>query len=316
MAHFVGGDHWNVTAIQYDKIGRKQFVSLPYDSGTTPTLWTEYTYDNLSRPIQIKTPDGSISKNFYNEPLTTPRPDSASSLAGQTVKTQDAWGRERWSRTDAFGRLVEVVEPNPLGDGSVLTAQSLKTSYTYDPLNQLITTTQGSQTRSFRYDSLGRLTRQKLAEQTATIDDNGIYVGSGNQNAKWSDSFSYDSRSNLTQKIDARGVKTNFSYLVNGTSDPLNRLEGISYDTSSADTTYTINLAPTITLQYMPTGDKTRVWKVITAGISTEENAYDAESRISDYTLTLTSRPTYPMVTSYQYDTANRITQIQYPAQY
>lgn len=71
------------------------------------------------------------------------------------------------------------------------------------------------------------MTRQKLAEQAASISDAGVYIGTG---GLWSDSFSYDSRSNLTQRIDARGVKTNFSYYKGGTLDPLNRLHAITFD--------------------------------------------------------------------------------------
>ena len=98
-------------------------------------------------------------------------------------------GRQRRTKTDDFGRLVEVVEPNPTGDGTVAAAGSLQTSYSYDSLDQLTTVTQGSQTRSFKYDSLGRLTRQKLAEQTATLNDAGTYVGPNGTGAAWSDAF-------------------------------------------------------------------------------------------------------------------------------
>jgi YD repeat-containing protein len=187
----------------------------------------------------------------------------------------------------------------------------------YDPLDQLTTVTQGSQTKSFKYDSLGRLTRQKLAEQTATINDAGTYVGPTGQGATWSDAFTYDARSNITKRIDARGVETDFSYLISGNTDPLNRLQGISYDASAADQAYyTLGSAPAVTLSYMTTGDQTRVASVTTAGVATETNGYDTEGRISDYTLTLASRSSYPMQTSYSYDTANRLTQITYPAQY
>lgn len=48
----------------------------------------------------------------------------------------------------------------------------------------------------------------------------------------------------------------------------------------------------------------TRVKKVITDGVSTEENAYDAYGRVTDYTLTLDSRTSYPFETSYLYGTA------------
>lgn len=483
--YYVDATNTNKTSIQYDEMGRKKKVSMPYASSGSPAYWTEYTYDHLSRVTQFTAPDGSTSKTFFNE---AQKPDSATSSAGQTVRSQDAWGRERWARTDDFGRLVEVVEPNPQGSattpsinvalasnggatsassqnsaggnfpvssinngdrkgqgwgsgggwgdntynswpdwvqidfngsktineidvftiqdnysnpaeptetmtfstqgntsfnvqywdgsawvtvsggsvtgnnkvwrkftfsavstskirvtinsslnyysriaeveawtpavtssatGSVFDPGSMRTEYSYDRLDQLTQITQGAQTRSFKYDSLGRLTRQKLAEQTATLGDNGQYVEPGNQTPKvWSDAFVYDDRSNLTQRTDARGVRTNFSYQIGGYNDPLNRLQGISYDKTGADATYTIHDAPGVSIEYMTTGDKARVKKVITAGFSTEENTYDTEGRVTDYTMTLDSRASYPFVTSYQYDTASRLTEIRYPAQY
>lgn len=316
--YFVDATNQNKTSIQYDVMGRRKKVSMPYASSGSPAYWTEYAYDPLSRVTQTTAPDASTSKTFYNEdPGTVSRPDSAnptSTHKGQTVRSQDAWGRERWARTDAFGRLVEVVEPNPTGDGTVAASGSLMTSYSYNESDELVQITQGSQTRSFKYDSLGRLTRQKLAEQAATIDNDGIYDGTAP--FLWSDAFEYDSRSNLIKRTDARGVITNFSYQISSADDPLNRLHGISYDKTSADTTYTIHDAASVAIEYMTSGDKARVKKVITNGVSTEENTYDTEGRVTDYTMTLASRTSYPMVTSYVYDTASRLTEIRYPAQY
>ena len=134
------------------------------------------------------------------------------------MRAKDAWGRERWARVDAQNRLVQVVEPDPNGNGSVAT-NGLETNYAYDTLGNLTLTTQGAQTRSFKYDAMSRLTAQKLAERAATLNDSGAYVGAGT----WSDVFGYDTRSNLTQRTDARGVKTLFNY----GGDPLNRLQSV-----------------------------------------------------------------------------------------
>ncbi len=66
----------------------------------------------------------------------------------------------------------------------------------------------------------------------------------------------------------------------------------------------------------MTTGDKTRVKKVITSGVVTEENAFDGDGRISQYKMTLDSRTSYPFTTDYTYDTAHRLTQVDYPKAY
>ena len=187
------------------------------------------------------------------------------------------------------------------------------TRYTYDAVDQLTLITQGSQIREFKYDSLGRMLAQKLAEQSASINDSGTYVGASGSGRKWSDYFTYDDRSNLTQRIDARGVKTNFVY----NADPLNRLQSINFDKVGADTTHgTIHEAANITYNYMTAGDKERIYTASTAGVSTETYTYDVEGRVSNYKMSLTGRTSYPMDTSYLYDTANRLTEVRYPAQY
>ena len=66
----------------------------------------------------------------------------------------------------------------------------------------------------------------------------------------------------------------------------------------------------------MATGDKTRIKKVIAAGMSEEEYFYDTEGRLSDYKLTIQTRSNYPFQTSYLYDTLSRVTEIRYPQQY
>ena len=301
------------TKIKYDVIGRRWQESNPYPAASSPTKWTTYAYDNLSRVTNTTTPDGSTSKTFYNE---TTKPSSALTTAGSTVRSQDAWGRERWARSDDWGRIVELVEPNANGNGSVIASGNQVTRYTYDAVDQLTQIIQGSQTRKFKYDSLGRTIRQKLAEHAATINDAGAYVGVGGSGTLWSDSLSYDDRSNLTQRIDARGVKTNFSYLKSGSLDPLNRLQSISFDKTGADTTHTIHNASSITYIYMATGDKERISSVTSSGVSTETYTYDVEARISNYKMLLASRTSYPMDTTYSYDTANRLTSVTYPKQY
>ena len=292
---------------KYDLMGRVWKQSRPHRSGETQQ-WTETFYDALGRAERVVAPDGSESKSYFNE---TTRPSTASTQPGQTTRVLDAWGRERWARLDADGRLVEVVEPNPSGNGSVVASGNMVTNHVYDTLGNLTQVNQGQQQRKFRYDSLNRLTHQKLAEESPTLNDSGQYVGTGT--GIWSETFTYDERSNLITQTDARGVKTNYSY----NSDPLNRLQSVSYDTSGfGDTTHPILAAASVTYEYMTAGDKTRVFKVTAAGVSTDEYGYDSEGRVSSRTLTMTSRTSYPMVTNYIYDTLNRVTDVQYPAQY
>jgi YD repeat-containing protein len=290
------GGAWDVVDTIYDSMGLVSQESRPYRSGDT-IQWTTTTYDAPNRIISVQHPDGSTMQSFYNE---SSRPNVASISPGETTRIQDAWGRERWSREDSSGRTVEVVEPNPSGSGSVTTG-GLVTTYAYNTLDDLVLVTQGSQTRSFKYDSLGRLSAQKSAEGNAKLNDAGVFVGSGT----WSDVFTYDDRSNMISHTDARGVKTIFSY--NG--DPLNRLQSVSWDTTGfGDTANPILAAPTVTFQYRTKSSSTDLLDVeqvsgfTVAGVVTETYTFDTEGRMSSKTVTITNRASYPMVVNYNYD--------------
>ena len=324
---------WDAVDTVFDNLGQVFQQSRPYQVGGSSPVFSTAAYDVLGRGTRMTAADGSVTETYYNERdfdtndgYVPQRPDVASSEAGETTLVRDAWGRERWARTDASGRLVEVVEPNPNGNGSVATG-GLVTRYAYNTLGILITVNsmagaQVEQTRSFNYDSLGRLTAQKLAEVSPTLNDAGAYVGTGT----WGEVYSYDERSNLTSRTDARGVKTLYSYFIDGNPanpDPLNRLQSVSWDTSGfGDTGNPILPVAAITYQYRQktTGselkDITQLESVTTTEVSTESYAYDVEGRVSSKTLTLNSRSGYPFVTNYSYDKLDRVTDVLYPAQY
>lgn len=318
----------DIAEVIYNQLGNEWKRSRPYRAGDT-VYWSETFYDIQGRVTKVAEPDGSETKAFYNEALY---PDSAlvngNPLPGSSIRVQDAWGRDRWGRYDALSRLAEVVEPNPdrssnptgrlFDDQGSRINGSLVTKYSYDTLGRLIQSEQGGQLRKFKFDSLGRITRQKLAEQVATLNNLGQYVGENGDGATWSSAASYDNRSNLIQRTDARGVKTNYSYqLSGGGDDPLNRLQSVSYDLSGPhDTSKPIAAAAGVSYEYMTTGDQDRLKKVTVTGVSTEEFAYDTEARVTDYTKTILNRSSYPMVTSNTYDTLSRVTSTRYPAQY
>jgi len=304
----------DIVESKYTQFAEPWKQSRPYRSGDT-IQWSEKFYDSQGRLSKVVEPDGSETKAFYNE---STKPSSASNLPGNTTRIVDAWGRERWGRYDQQGRLAEVVEPNPNGDGTVSDTGNLVTKYTYDTLGRLIQTEQGSQIRKFKYDDLGRLTRQKLAEQTATLSNAGAFVGIGDPAAVWGEAFQYDERSNLILKTDARGVKTHFSYeLSGGGDDPLNRIQSRYYDLSGTlQPGLTIYAAPGVTYEYMTTGDVSRIKKIRTDGFLTEDYSYDGQSRVSEYKQTVDYRTSYPMTVNYLYDSLDRVTEVHYPAEY
>jgi RHS repeat-associated protein len=199
------GSTWTITDTQFDALGRVSRVSNPYRStdpgfASPPTeLWTTTDYDALGRAIRVTTPDGAHVDTVYS---------------GAQVTVTDQAGKQRRTVTDALGRLTKVTE-DPGG-------LNYETTYLYDVLGNLRKVTQGSQTRWFAYDSLSRLIRVKNPEQNTNVSlpahTDPVTGGSG-----WSMAYSHDANGNLTQRIDARGVVTNYSY------DTLNRSTGIDY---------------------------------------------------------------------------------------
>jgi RHS repeat-associated protein len=301
----------DVADTKFDNMGRVSQQSRPYraNSNLTPAetvQWSTLTYDTLGRQVQTASPDGSVVTRAYNQ---SPDPPISSGQPGPTVKVTDPWGRERWARTDALGRLVEVAEPNPGGSGS-LSGGAMYTTYSYDALDRLVQVNQGEQTRRFRYDSLGRMTHQKLAERGATLNDNGQWVGGG----QWSDAFFYDNRSNLTRRVDARGVQTHYDF-----NDPLNRLLSVQYDKSGVPGHLSNNIfdSPSVNYAYMASGDKTRAEYIsVSSGMGNEQLSYDNEGRLAQVSQTFAGRTGYPVVTSHLWDSLDRVKKSDYPKQY
>jgi RHS repeat-associated protein len=327
----------SAVATQYDALGRVWKTSVPYSPIPPPppgTLaWTTLSRDALGRVTSAQNPDGSQTTWYHNEQK---RPSSASTDKGETVRVQSPaipWqgtevsGADRWYRTDALGLLAEVVEPNAYGPwqiggkpifvpgGSVFNPGNVKTSYTYNGLGLLAQVAQGANgpRRSFQYDSLGRLTAQHLPEKSATLDKTGAYVGVGGQ---WSDFFTYDNRSNLISRTDARGVKTLYDY----GADPLNRLHRVSYQfIGPADPS--IRLTAPVDYAYMVTGDITRINKITTSplpsNLAVQEFAYDTEGRLASSKLTWsTPRAALPALQlDYAYDTLSRLIEETYPTE-
>ncbi len=173
---------WLTSDTQFDALGRAWRTSSQYRSaGPGSTVnpsgrWTEATFDALSRVTQVKT--------------TADAATTTTSYTGNAVTVTDTTGKSRKSVSDGLGRLKEVYEdPNGL---------NYLTSYTYDTVGNLRTVTQGTQTRTFVYDSLSRLTSATNPESGAT-------------------SYTYDANSNLHTRTDARGATATYEH------DRLNR---------------------------------------------------------------------------------------------
>jgi len=98
----------------YDSEGRAKTVSNPYCLTSELTYGvTQTLYDALSRTLNTTKQDGSVTSVKYDD---TPGDTSGAPLVCTTAT--DESGKKRQACSDAFGRLVKVIEPNP---GSVAT---------------------------------------------------------------------------------------------------------------------------------------------------------------------------------------------------
>jgi RHS repeat-associated protein len=220
-------------------------------------------------------------------------------------------GRERWYRLDALGHLAEVVEPDPKGRGSVFDPGNVVTRYSFNALGRLTRTSQGDQVREFQYDAVGNLTAEYLPEKSRSLDNLGHHVTSGGM---WSDVFTYDEQSNLTSHIDARGVKTNYSY------DPLRSLLTIRYDLSGAwDGNNPVAPTRDVIFQHMNTGDIRRLKAIYSPpgpdpASCRQDFDYNPTGRLASQTSTCQGAE--PLAIDYSYDSLGRITDRLYPVQF
>ncbi|MHC4065266.1 MAG: hypothetical protein ACYSUI_12335, partial [Planctomycetota bacterium] len=104
-----------------------------------------------------------------------------------------------------MGRLIQTKEVlrEPGSPPQVFT-----TTYTYTVFDTVDEATQGVQTRSYKYDGLGRLLETRTPEMEDPNDPNdpGIVT------------YDYNDLGQVAHRIDARNVKTTYGY------DGLNRL--------------------------------------------------------------------------------------------
>ena len=236
-------------------------------------------FSGAARPSTGATPTLGKTTTAYDAEYTT---------------VTDPAGKTRRSRLDGLGRLVRVDEPTG-SPGALGTTDSPNqaTTYGYNALDNLTRVTQGSQTRTFAYDSLSRLTSAANPESGAIA-------------------YSYDNNGNLTQRTDARSVVTGYTY------DRLDRLTRRSYSYTGSETAVSLGTTR-VDYAYDSCGSysRGRLCSVTAKKGSTTEvsrtayNRYDALGRVLESTQT-TGGTSYTM--AYAYDRAGNLTSQRYPS--
>jgi RHS repeat-associated protein len=257
------GTLYSTVQTEYDGMDRAYNVSNPFTS--TPQYWTETTFDALGRIVDITLPDSSKSTYAYAEASTT---------------ITDPAGHQKKYQSDGLNRLSIAYEPDP-NNGNSLTIQ---TNYSYSVLGKLALLTEGAQTRTFSYDGIGRLTSQVLPESGTT-------------------SFQYNNYNLISQRTDARGVITTYSY------DTMNRPYQISYNIGTTGVAPT----PTITYAFGTSASQLNNGRLLTLtdGLGTTTNTYDNLARTTQVQHVINGS-TYTI--GYQYNLNGEVTSLTYPS--
>lgn len=213
----------------YDQIGRVKNASHPArsTSSTTDGLETPL-YDALSRVIKMTHQDSTYVQTFYGAAVSGTGVNTAQLCLSTTYGVGfptlfiDEAGKKREMWTDGLGRTIEADEPDSSGN---LTSY---TCYKYDPLDNLLQIVHGSQTRTYAYDALSRVTSVTIPE---------LADASGTPCAV---AYTYDSNSNVQTQVSPAPNQTTCTTRVTITFsyDALNRLTAKTYSDSSPAVKY------------------------------------------------------------------------------
>jgi RHS repeat-associated protein len=240
---------------QYDANGRKWKVSNPRRSAET-AVWTQLAYDALDRPTVTTAPDNSTTQYAYN--------------GNQTTITDETGNQRRYTH-DGLGQLIKVEEPNPS------LATPVVTTHTYNVLGKLTQSSQGSQSRTWAFDSLGRMTSETLPE-------------SGTK------TFTYNSDNLLSTKTDARNITTTITYH----STHVHEIGTRAYSDGT----------PTVSFNYNTQGLRSSM----TDALGSVSYSYDANTDyLTQESRTLTG-VTGTFTTTYAYNIKGDLTTVTYPS--
>jgi RHS repeat-associated protein len=263
---------------EYDSVGRVWRTTNPYRAGET-VFKTENFYDAAGRHYKVKTPDNAEVETFYSLATT-------GGQIGTVVTVDDQANKQRRSITNALGQLTRVDEPNDNNQLGAIDNPNQATLYSYDTLSNLMTVSQGIQTRNFIYDSLSRL-------KTATNPESGLIQ------------YVYDNNGNLTQKTDARLVVTNYVY------DALNRVTNRNYSNEPDGHLAT----PNVVYKYDDVSfanSKGKLTKVTNGFSATEYTEFDLVGRVKKSRQTTDGTAYDPM--EYTYNLSGALVEQKYPS--
>jgi RHS repeat-associated protein len=267
----------HVTAYGYDDTGNQ--ISVTVDPGTSPHLneTTWFEYDALNRVVLITDPLGRTTTYTY----------------------------------DSRGRKTQEIR------GATATAAGIKTGYTYDDLDRLLTVTVDPGTSphlnnvtSYTYDTAGRRTAMTNPRgKTTTYSYDAANRVTGIADAlSGTVAFAYDAAGETTSVTNPRGKATTSTYDGLGNvlteTDPLSRTRTNVYDLAGQPTRQTDARGIETNYFYDAAGRLTNVQDH--AGANLVTYAYDVANRQTGMT-------DETGATGWVYDDASRLTSVSSP---
>jgi RHS repeat-associated protein len=281
-------------AVQYthDKIGRVTQQSNPTEitgsgvpasddasqpDGSGGYQFTQQTYDWKGRPLVTTYP--KLHPTDQSSSIVTLTYGGCGCAGGEVTTVRDERGRQKRYTKDSLGRLAKVEELN--WDGSVYAT----TTYVYNPLDQITSSAEQGQPRSFQYDGYGRLWKRTTPEQGTT-------------------EYNYNSDDAANWVKDARGVKATFTY-----NNNRHLVNTIHYDLSGVLAGQNVQATTDVSFTYDEVGNRTSM----SNGVESAQYHYDMLSRMDSEQYSFDNTNWYQF--SYQYNLANELTRITYPFQ-
>jgi RHS repeat-associated protein len=170
------GTNYDTVQTTYDAMGRVSFVSVPFPCSTIGNCSYSYgtttTYDAASRV-------STVTDNVYNGTVTHTYSVQAgkgtvdlSVLTPTPAGDQSTNGKRRAMQYNGLEQLINVCEINSNSDSSAcglgLSNTGYVTTYSYDALGNMIGVLQGSESRTFYFDGLSRMTGEINPETGTT----------------------------------------------------------------------------------------------------------------------------------------------------
>lgn len=192
---------------RYDEYGNLWKVSMPYNSLSSPSLWTIHSYDEYHRITSSEEPSGRLTTTTYSGTSVTTTADGIS-----TTKTYDV-----------LGNLISVTDPtgtityNLAADGqptSIVAPGNITTTFGYDLLRRRTSITDPSAgTTSYQYDSSGNVSKETNANnQIITHTYDAFNRITGTVTPEMSTTYQYNNKDELTNVSSSNGTYTNYVY--------------------------------------------------------------------------------------------------------